>query len=59
MILSNQFHTEYHRVTLSHTKIPIPRSFLMVESPKTAQLRYFENSCILKNFGRNLVESQR
>jgi len=31
----------------------------MVESPKTAQLRYFENSSILKIIGRNLVESQR
>ena len=36
MILPNQFHTEYHRVTLSHTKTPIPWGFLVVESPKTA-----------------------
>lgn len=59
MLLPNQFHTEYHRVTLSHTIIPIPRGFLVVENSKTAQLRYFENSCILKIFGRNLVESRR
>lgn len=36
MVLPNQFHTEYHRVTLSHTKTPIPWGFLVVESPKTA-----------------------
>ena len=59
MVLSNQFHTEYHRVTLSHTKISIPRGFLMVESSKTAKQRCSENSSILKIFGRNLVESQR
>ena len=35
MVLPNQFHTEYHRVTLSHTKTPIPWGFLVVESPKT------------------------
>lgn len=36
IVLPNQFHTEYHRVTLSHTKTPIPWGFLVVESPKTA-----------------------
>ena len=58
MILSTQFHTEYHRVTLSHTKNPIPRGFLMVESSKTAKQRCSENSSILKIFGRNLVEAE-